>query len=214
MTASGMLQPSSSSFAERRSPRLVRWGVRVELVQGGQTWSGMTTGLNDRGLGARLRRTGGDPSPLAPRDLVAVRFQDPDIPSSPAWGRIERLESAWEAGFEFFAADAFTRSDPGLIRCIQRLIANQGPSLTPEKPVRRWFTHRRGATCGPMTTIEMRNALAQGLLDRTDLAWDYESNEWTPIGFFSAFDPGTPLEAAAGSRPGSLASAGAGRAFH
>lgn len=214
MTALRIPHSPTSSIEERRSPRLIRRGVRVDLVQGSQTWSGVTAGLNDRGFGARIRRTGGEPSTLAPRDLVAVRFQDPDIPASPAWGRIERLESAWEAGYEYFAAVAFTRSDPGLVRCIQKLVTEQGPALTPEKPVRRWFAHRRGTTCGPMTTIEMRNALAQGLLERTDLAWDYESNEWTPIGFFSAFDPGTPIEAVAGVRPGSRASAGAGRAFH
>lgn len=188
MSGVGGVQAAGPS-EERRSPRLVARGVRVEIETSSSRWAGLTTGLNARGLGARLRLIDGSAdASLETGSLLAVRLVHPDLPSFPARARVLRVEPSWEAGYDTFAASSFTALDPGLLRCIQQVVGGHRALLAPEKPVRRWFVHRRGLTHGPMTTAEVSAALDQGVLDRSDLAWDYEANEWTPIGLFSTFE--------------------------
>ncbi len=174
---------------ERREARLVTEPVEIELRQGARTWRGDTTGLNARGLGARLRLVGGSgmPSAPAPASAATVTILGPGLALEEVEGEVLRQEPSWVPGHDAFVAVGFSRLDPKVAGRIDRFVAGRPAARSSERPIREWFVHRRGSTVGPMTSGEVRVAISRGDLDPGDLAWDLMTSSWAPLSSFRSF---------------------------
>lgn len=174
---------------ERREKRLVTEPVAIELRQGARTWRGDTTGLNARGLGARLRLVGGSgiPSAPAPASVATVTIIGPGLALEEVEGEVLRQEPSWVPGHDAFVAVGFSKLDPKVAGRIDRFVAGRPAARGFERPIREWFVHRRGSTVGPMTSGEVRVAISRGDLDPGDLAWDLMTSSWAPLSSFRSF---------------------------
>ncbi len=206
------------SRTERRRPRLVTMQValRIELP-GGLAFDGHTTGLNENGVGARVNLAEGELLASIEGQNARIILDLPEKQSFPVpLGKVLRVDGSWVPGFQYFLTLQFEGMTPEFVAYLRRFIRwREQEYFTTSKPPRHWylFSTSLQQQFGPLTTQEVRLALARGDHAGVDLIWMPAEGQWSPFDHhkfteLSAASEKADAEAAAESVKASLPRAG------
>ncbi len=167
---------------DRRAPRLVGKKVDVKVSQGENSWHGYTTGMNEKGLGVRLKPEEGTTGTLAREQPVEIILQEKALEVPPIKGNILRLEGSWVPGYECFVAVEFEELPEYDLQQIKEYIEWQRKDyLTEEAPQRIWYIYHNDKRYGPLTSEEVEEAIENKDCGPTDLIWSAEHDNWIEL---------------------------------
>lgn len=168
---------------DHRAARLVTLSVGVRL-DGAENLvlAGVTTGINEHGLGARVNLSSG----ILPPDPTGLPFRvSLNLPGGHSFRPIEsqvlHISPCWIPGFRFFTALRFLQVDETDIRFLRDFIRwREENHFTPERPIRKWylFAQDENRVFGPLTRAEVLDAAARKAIRSCDLIWSPMRGEW------------------------------------
>ncbi len=168
---------------EQRGRRLVTMQVPIQLSgPGGLLLDGHTTGINEKGLAARINIVAGTLPSRPEGTVVTITLDLPkERPFDAIEGRILRTEPSWTPGHKYFVALKFVSISTDDIEYLKRFIQwREDRYFRQERPPRSWylFSKAEHRQYGPLTTSEVLESMRQKAVTNEDLIWSTERGEW------------------------------------